>query len=122
MPESVHPVPAEDARDWLNTLVATFLDDPYDDKFEKWVTRTERTWNPDRTWGHRDRGRYVATLATQERVLTVPGPDGATRDLTVDALTGVTVAATHRRRGFLSAMLGASLTAARERGDAVSIL
>ena len=121
-PEFVHPVPVEDVRDWMSTLVATFLDNPYDEKFEKWVARWERKWNPGRTWGQRDRGRYVATLATEERVLTVPGADGGTRDLTVDALTGVTVAGTHRRRGFLSAMLGASLTAARERGDAVSIL
>ena len=121
-PQFVNPVPVEDASDWLNTLATTFLDNPYEDKFEKWVARVARTWNPQRTWGHRDRGRYVATLATQERALTVPGPDGTTRELTVDALTGVTVAATHRRRGFLSAMLGASLTAARERGDALSIL
>lgn len=118
----VHPVPAEDIRDWLNTLVTTFLDTPDDEKFENWVTRHSRKWVPERVWGHRDRGRYVATLATEDRSLTVPGPDGGTRELTVDALTGVTVAATHRRRGFLSAMLGASLTAARDRGDAVSIL
>jgi predicted acetyltransferase len=121
-PQLVHPVPAEDVRDWLTTLVATFLDNPYDDKFERWVARTERTWKPERSWGYRDRGRYVATLGSQERVLTVPGPDGGTRELTVDALTAVTVAATHRRRGLLSTMLGASLTEARERGDAVSIL
>ena len=121
-PELVHPVPVEDARDWLDTLSATFLNNPYDDKFGRWVARVERTWNAERTWGYRDRGRYVATLATLERTLTVPGTDGTTRDLTVDALTGVTVAGTHRRRGFLSTMLGASLTAARDRGDALSIL
>ena len=121
-PELVHPVPATDARDWMSTLVTTFLDNPYDEKFDKWVARYERTWDPERTWGYRDRGRYVATLATLERVLTVPGAGGTTSDLTVDALTGVTVAATHRRRGLLSAMLGASLTAARDRGDALSIL
>jgi predicted acetyltransferase len=34
----------------------------------------------------------------------------------------VTVAATHRRQGLLTAMLGQSLRAARERGDALSIL
>ncbi|HVU91376.1 MAG TPA: GNAT family N-acetyltransferase [Jatrophihabitans sp.] len=121
-PEFVSPVPLDDARDWLNTLAATFLDNPYDDKFDKWARRVQRTWQPERTWGHRDRGRYVATLATQQRVLTVPGPGTSTRDREVDALTGVTVAATHRRRGLLTAMLGASLDAARDRGDAVSVL
>src|SRR4051812_30028414 len=99
-PELVHPVPAEDNRDWMDTLVATFLDNPYDEKFEKWAARWKRQWVPDRTWGYRDRGRYVATLATQDRRLTIPGVDGATRELAVDALTGVTVAPTHRRRGY----------------------
>ena len=42
--------------------------------------------------------------------------------LGADAVTSVTVAATHRRRGLMSAMIGDSLRAARERGDAVSVL
>ena len=121
-PEFVHPVQHEDARDWLGTLVTTFLGSPYDDDFDKRVDRWTRPWKPERTWGYRDHGRFVATLATEERSLTVPGPGATTRDLPVDALTGVTVAATHRRRGLLSTMLGASLQAARDRGDALSIL
>jgi predicted acetyltransferase len=40
----------------------------------------------------------------------------------VDAVTNVTVAGTHRRRGLMRRMLGGSLRAARERGDALSIL
>src|SRR4051812_15547281 len=121
-PEFVHPVPVADARDWLNTLVTTFLDNSYEDDFEKRVDRSVRSWVPERAWGYRDHGRFVATLATDERTFTVPGPDGTTRDLTVDALTGVTVAATHRRRGFLSKMLGTSLQTAKDRGDPLSIL
>lgn len=121
-PELVHPVPTADVRDWMSTLVTTFLDNSYDEDFDKRVSRWAREWVPERAWGYRDHGRYVATLATEERTLTVPGPDGTTRDLTADALTGVTVAATHRRRGLLSSMLGTSLQAAKDRGDALSIL
>jgi predicted acetyltransferase len=54
--------------------------------------------------------------------VTVPGHDGTTELLEADALTAVTVAATHRRRGLLRRMLEDSLGQARERGDAVSIL
>jgi predicted acetyltransferase len=116
------PVPADDARDWCSTLVTTFLGSPYGEEFDQRLTRWTRKWDPERTWGARDAGRYVATLATEARTLTVPGPDGGTNDLEADALTAVTVAATHRRRGLLTGMLGRSLTAAKERGDAVSIL
>ena len=51
-----------------------------------------------------------------------PGLGAATAELRVDALTNVTVAATHRRRGLMTQMLAGSLRAARARGDAVSIL
>jgi predicted acetyltransferase len=64
----------------------------------------------------------VATLQTLARTLTVPGLDGATEIVAADALTSVTVAATHRRRGLLTQMIGRSLAAARERGDPVSVL
>jgi predicted acetyltransferase len=64
----------------------------------------------------------VATLATEPRRITVPGADGATRELMADALTGVTVSVTHRRQGILTRMLTTSLAEAKQRGDAVSIL
>jgi predicted acetyltransferase len=75
-----------------------------------------------RTWGYRDAGRWVATLATETRTLTVPGPHGTTRDVDADALTAVSVAATHRRRGLLTNMITESLRAAKERGDSLAIL
>lgn len=120
--EVVNPVPVEEAKPWLSAMSTTFLGDPTAPEFEHRVEMWRREWCAERTWGARAGGRWVATLATDERTLTVPGPDGATRDLTADALTGVTVSATHRRRGLLSRMLTASLAAARKRGDAVSIL
>ena len=77
---------------------------------------------PGRSWCASDGADIVATLRTLPRRLSVPDGLGGTRDLDVDALTGVTVAGTHRRRGLLRRMLTESLDAARDRGDPASIL
>jgi predicted acetyltransferase len=119
--ERVNPVPVEDARDFLAAVVTTLLGDPYGDDFEKRLARWQREW-PERTWGYRDNGRWVATLATEPRVVTIPGPGVTTRDLDVDSVTIVTVAATHRRRGLLTSMMTDSLRAAKDAGHAMSIL
>jgi predicted acetyltransferase len=120
--ERVNPVPVEDAHAWLAALATTLLGSPYDEEFPRRVDRWAREWVPERTWAYRDHGRIVATLATEPRTLTVPGPGGTTRDVETDALTGVTVAATHRRQGLLTSMIGESLQAAKDRGDACAIL
>ncbi len=120
--ELVNPVPVDEARSWLTCLATTLLGDPHDDDFLRRVDRWARDWTPERTWGYRDHDRWVATLATEARTLTVPGSDAPTRDMEVDALTGVTVAATHRRQGLLTAMITESLQAARDRGDPLSML
>ena len=86
------------------------------------LDRWTRDWDDVRTWGVRDRGRWVGTLATDASRLTDPGVDGTTASVASDALTAVTVAATHRRRGLLTKMLTESLHEAKDRGDAVSIL
>lgn len=121
-PEIVNPLGVEEAAPWLRALVTTLLGDPHDDDFPRRLDRWVRSWEPDRTWGVRDRGRWVGTLATEERTLTVPGAGADTNDIVADALTSVTVSATNRRRGLLTAMLSRSLQAAKARGDAVSML
>lgn len=121
-PELVNPLGPEELPGWVATMATTFLHERESESTTKWARNFAREWVPQRTWGVRDRGAWVATLRTLDRSLTVPGHDGATELLTADALTMVTVAATHRRRGLLTRMLTASLRAARERGDAVSIL
>ncbi len=98
----------------------TFLEDPA--VVASRVAWRQQEWLPERSWAAVDDGRFVGTLRTLPRSLTVPGADGATLDLDVDALTAVTVAATHRRQGLLRQMITASLAAARERGDATSVL
>ena len=121
-PHVIHPVAAAEIPGWHATLASTFLHDPAGEDAASWDAMLARTWDPHRAWGVRDRDRWVATLYTLDRTLTVPGLDGATEIVRADALTAVTVAATHRRRGLLTQMLDRSLAAARERGDPVSIL
>ncbi|MGA9856607.1 MAG: GNAT family N-acetyltransferase [Solirubrobacteraceae bacterium] len=118
----INPVAVEEVPDWTRAMATTFHGDPHGPAMARRIDVLRRAWDPDRAWGARDRGRWVATLRTEPRGFTVPGPDDGTIDLTVDALTNVTVAATHRRRGLLSAMLGQSLRAAHNRGDALSVL
>ncbi|MGW4383291.1 GNAT family N-acetyltransferase [Kitasatospora sp. NPDC004531] len=65
-----------------------------------------------------DGPRCVATFRSFDTELTVPG--GAR--IAVDAVTGVTVNSTHRRRGLLSGMMRHDLNAARERGLPAAIL
>lgn len=65
-----------------------------------------------------DQQRIAGTLWSYPAELTVPG--GAC--LRADAVTSITVLPTHRRRGVLTRMLDADLRAARERGEAASIL
>lgn len=116
--EIVHPVPVEEVPGWAETLAITFLDDPSSDESARWIEKMSRWWLPERFWGVRAGGRWVGTLGAWPRTLTVPGGE----TVPADALTMVTVAGTHRRRGLLTRMLSASLSAARDRGDAVSIL
>lgn len=120
--ELVNPVDVAEAEPWLASLAVTFLGTPWDDEFAKRVDRWRRYWLAERTWGVRDRGRWVATLVTEPLTITVPGPQGRTADVLTDGLTAVTVAATHRRRGLLSQMISQALQAAVDRGDALAIL
>jgi predicted acetyltransferase len=120
--EIVNPIEVEQVPSWLGAMAGAFLEDPHAESLKRWGQALARMWEPARAWGARDGGRWVATLRTETRTLTVPGLDAATRTLPADALTGVTVSATHRRRGLMSRMLDESLRAARARGDAVSIL
>ncbi|SHF46292.1 Predicted acetyltransferase [Jatrophihabitans endophyticus] len=118
-PEVVNPVPVEAIEPWMRTLRTALLHDPGAPDALTRLHNRRRTWTPERTWGVRHDDRWVGTLATEARTLTVPGSPDV---VAVDALTAVSVAATHRRRGFLRGMLGRSLAAAAERGDALSVL
>jgi predicted acetyltransferase len=118
--EIVHPVDVDELAEWTRRIAATFLGDPHGPRVTRRVELLRRTWSPERVWAARSGGQIVATLATLARHITLPGVGGETPDLPLDAVTAVTVAPTHRRRGLLRAMMTESLRAARERGDPLS--
>ena len=120
--EVVNPIAAEEIPAWVGAMATTFLGDPAGPDSARRRAGLESVWEPDRAWGAQVHGRWVATLRTETRMLSVPGAGAMTADIRADALTSVTVAASHRRQGLLRRMLTASLRAAHERGDAVSIL
>ena len=72
----------------------------------------------DRALAAYDGERIVATLRSFANELTLPG--GA--QVPVGALTSVTSAATHRRRGLLTRMIDRDLRASVERGEVADIL
>lgn len=93
----------------------TFLEDPTLTPARiEWLNRVHI---PERAWCATDGAGIVGTLRTLARRLSVPAGPVGTVDVAMDALTGVTVAATHRRRGLLRAMITESLAAAHDRGD-----
>lgn len=117
---TVHRVAVEDLPAWSRAVRTTMLEDP-SERPELLAWRATH-FDEATTWGVRDGARYIGTLRTFETSLTVPGWDGDTLEVDADAVTGVSVAATHRRGGILRQMLGHSQNVARDRGAAVSIL
>jgi predicted acetyltransferase len=68
-----------------------------------------------RLWGAFDGAEVVGTLIGIDMRLTLPG----LARIPMDGISGVTVAATHRRQGVASRLMAAELGRARERGDAL---
>jgi predicted acetyltransferase len=110
----IREITGDDLPGWDRALAYGFLRPHVEDGTEL----RRLTFTPGRSLGGYDAGRCVATFRSFDTELTVPG--GAT--VLADAITAVTVSATHRRRGVLSAMMNRDLAAARERGNPVAIL
>jgi predicted acetyltransferase len=108
-------LPAGDEFAFTKAVAYHFHESDADDDVRPW---TELFRSRFRAWVVRDRDRIVANLGVVESDLSVPGgPPVATA-----AVTAVGVAQTHRRRGLLRAMMGASLDEAREREEPVAAL
>jgi predicted acetyltransferase len=120
--EIVNPVRLEDVRPWVASATTTFLGDSAGDDMDRMVEAWRRDWPGDRVWGARAHGRWVATLATEPRSISIPGPAAGTVDLVADCVTAVTVSATHRRRGLMTEMLLPAMRTAKDRGEPFSVL
>ncbi|MFI1226974.1 MULTISPECIES: GNAT family N-acetyltransferase [unclassified Streptomyces] len=112
----VRTITAPDYPDWQRAVQNGFLTPgrPGEDDIADRLLTTDLS----RIQGVFDAGRCVATFRSFAQELTVVG--GAT--VAADAISGVTVAPTHRRRGLLSGMMATDLAAAKERGEPVASL
>lgn len=112
----VRPIAEAEFADWLRAVNTGFL--RASALTEEEIEGRRGQFVPGRYLGAFDGGRCVATFRSFDQGLTVVG--GAS--VRADAISGVTVTATHRRRGLLSRMMARDLTAAKDRGDVVATL
>jgi len=114
MDQTVRAIEASEIHSWAQCMGVGFLYTVADGYPEYLLGDVDL----ERTWGAFDGQRVVGTLRSFATAFTVPGP--ATVD--ASALTNVTVAPDHRRRGLLTEMITADLHASAARGEAVGIL
>jgi len=114
MTGGVRTIVASELEDWLRCAGVGFFVDFAEGYAEYFAGDVDLA----RTWGAVDDGRVVGTLRSFPTHLTVPGP----APVAAAALTNVTVAPTHRRRGLLTEMITADLRASAERGEPLGIL
>ncbi|MEH6375579.1 GNAT family N-acetyltransferase [Streptomyces sp. KLMMK] len=112
----IRPITDDDLPNWVRARRTGYLLPPS-------VSKTELVFRRElmdlaRAQGAFDDGRCVATYRSFTQRLSVPG--GAS--VTANAVSNVSVSATHRRRGLLSRMTDRDLREAKERGDAAATL
>ncbi|WP_217140965.1 GNAT family N-acetyltransferase [Streptomyces sp. AC627_RSS907] len=112
----VRPITEAEFPDWNRALNTGFLQPPAVGAEQLEARRNQ--FVPGRLLGAFDGGRCVATFRSFAQEVTAVG--GA--PVPADAVSNVTVTATHRRRGLLTRMMAQDLAAAKERGDVVATL
>jgi predicted acetyltransferase len=115
----VRPITADEMADWVAVGHMAFHANRSAD--EEARHRLEvRNQDLSRTLAAFDEaGRVVGSYLSFSAELSLPGSGAC---VSSDAVTSVAVMPTHRRRGLLRQMLRADLEAARERGEAASVL
>jgi predicted acetyltransferase len=110
----VRTIEAAEIDAWVRCMSTGFLSHPADGDGDYWLGHMVLG----RSWGAFDGDEVVGTLRSFPTPLTVPGP----APVTSAALTNVTVAPTHRRRGILTEMITNDLRASAALGEPVGIL
>ncbi len=110
----IRTVAESELGDWGRAVNSGFMRG----KGDGWLAYRQSQFDPGRSLGAVHRGRFVGTFRSMDREITLPGGT----PLLADAVTNVTVSATHRRRGLLTAMMTRGLAAAAERGNAIAVL
>ena len=110
---TLRPVTEDEVRDFASSVHWNFHGDLKDEDLEDW-----KIWfEIDRSLAAFDGERIVGTAGAISFQLTVPGGS-----LPVAGITTVTVRATHRRRGILSAMMRRHSMTSAIAGEAIAIL
>ena len=103
----------DDRDDFISAVIRGFHDDPQPDLFGP----HKKVLEPDRTFGYRVDGRWIATCSAYSRSMSVPGGS-----VPIAAVTVVTVSPSYRRRGLLTAMMKHQLAEVRRREEPVALL
>ncbi|WP_052848534.1 GNAT family N-acetyltransferase [Streptomyces avicenniae] len=106
----------EDTEAWVRAVHVGFL--RLQELTEEDLATRQARQDFSRAAGVFDGDRCVATYKSFAQEMTVPGGGVVSSN----AVTGVTVTATHRRKGLLRGLITEDLRAAKERGDVVSAL
>jgi len=112
----IRPITEAELPEWLRAVNVGFVRVPAISEAELEARRTQ--FEPDRYLGAFDGDRCVATFRSFAQEVTAIGGTF----VPANAISGVTVTATHRRRGLLTRMMSQDLAAAKERGDIVATL
>ncbi|WP_329265332.1 GNAT family N-acetyltransferase [Streptomyces pseudovenezuelae] len=112
----VRPITEAEHSEWLRALRAGFLREPVVSAAELAARRGQ--FEHGRFIGAFEGDRCVATFRSFAQEVTAVGG----HLVAADAISGVTVTATHRRRGLLTRMMNEDLAAAKERGDVLATL
>lgn len=115
-PVDVRAITDAELPDWTRALNTGFLRPPTVP--DRMLADRRKAFAGSRLSGAFDAGRCVATFRSFDQELTAVG--GAA--VPADAISNVTVAPTHRRRGLLTRLMADDLKAAKERGDVVATL
>ena len=116
MPQTIRPITADELVPWFEAFGTSFYiwsNDP-----QTLADFRRPTIDYDRTIGAFEGDAIVGTFRTFATQLTLPGG----RRVAVNAVSGVSVRPTHRRRGTLSRLMVDDVERATERGDVASIL
>ena len=116
MPQTVRPITADELVAWFEAFGTAFYIWPTDPQAAAEFRRP--TIDYERTIGAFEDDAIVGTFRTFPTRLTLPGGGR----VTVNAVSGVSVRPTHRRRGTLSRLIADDLARATARGDVASIL
>jgi predicted acetyltransferase len=116
MPQTIRPIKADELAAWFEAFGTAFYIWPTDPQAAAEFRRP--TIDYDRTIGAFEGDAIVGTFRTFPTQLTLPGGGR----VAVNAVSGVSVRPTHRRRGTLGRMIADDIARATERGDVACIL